>query len=286
MASEHTSFWPEHPENGLSTCTAETAVSIPCSQLPMPELVKWMLRWALRAYIAARTTLERCRALPEWSGHVRAILSSAADWIGGKRHRGGSGWNWGWGLRLLGRKELCFHRAQSIWEKVEGTVRIWLRSSHCVCDDHTSSWTQWLFIAVAVWRSSRGRGWHRERMLTTSEEGTVREITAWMPPRQKLPIMVAAGEVPGWTQRRVPRMRLSTPTLSVPYCTRTRTAAARILAQRGRRRWGFVALAIWSSCSTVPWKVTFRQPDRGVCRAHNFQFCIATRLPFSSKVVE
>jgi hypothetical protein len=27
-------------------------------------------------------------------------------------------------IRLLGRKKMCFHRAQSIWEKVERAVRI------------------------------------------------------------------------------------------------------------------------------------------------------------------
>jgi hypothetical protein len=47
---------------------------------------------------------------------------------------------------------------------------------------------------------------------------------------------VAAGEVSGWTRGRVPRMSHLTPELSVPYRPRTRTAAARVLAQRGRRR--------------------------------------------------
>ena len=64
----------------------------------------------------------------------------------------------------------------------------------------------------------------------------MREMEAWATPRQDSMVTVAAGEVSGWTQGTVPRMRRLTPPLSISYRARTRTAAARILAQRGRRR--------------------------------------------------
>jgi hypothetical protein len=73
-------------------------------------------------------------------------------------------------------------------------------------------------------------------MPTTLERGTVREMEAWATLRQNSMVTVAAGEVSGWTQGTVPRMRRLTPTLSISYRARTRTAAALILAQRGRRR--------------------------------------------------
>jgi hypothetical protein len=81
----------EHFENGLPTCTAETVMLIPCSQSLTPELVKRMLQWALRAYRAARTTLERGRALPEWSGHGARSLVLAGDREKGKMT---SRWLW------------------------------------------------------------------------------------------------------------------------------------------------------------------------------------------------
>jgi hypothetical protein len=67
-------------------------------------------------------------------------------------------------------------------------------------------------------------------MPTTSVEDTVREVAAWVTPRQSYWVTVAVGEVFGWTQGTVPRLRRLTPALSVPYRLRTRTAAARILA--------------------------------------------------------
>jgi hypothetical protein len=73
-------------------------------------------------------------------------------------------------------------------------------------------------------------------MLTTLVEDTVREIAAWVTPRQGHWVTVAVGEVSGWTQGTVPRLRRLTPTLSISDRARTRTTAARILAQRGRRR--------------------------------------------------
>ena len=54
-------------------------------------------------------------------------------------------------------------------------------------------------------------------MPTTSVEDTVREIAAWVTPRQSHWVTVAAGEVSGWTREMVPRMRYLTPALSVPY---------------------------------------------------------------------
>jgi hypothetical protein len=56
----------------------------------------------------------------------------------------------------------------------------------------------------------------------------------------------------------------------------------------------WIAVEEWSTavrCSeseqaTVPWNHSFSAPERRICRAHNFQFCVVTRLPLSSKVVE
>jgi hypothetical protein len=92
-----------------------------------------MLRWALRAYIAARTTLERCRALPEWSGHGRVVHGGAADWIGGKWRSGVHEWNWGRGLGLYGHKGFYFYCAQPIWEEGAEAARIFASDQLTVC---------------------------------------------------------------------------------------------------------------------------------------------------------
>jgi hypothetical protein len=52
-------------------------------------------------------------------------------------------------------------------------------------------------------------------MLTTLVEDTVREIAAWVTPQQGHWVTVAVGEVSGWTQGTVPRLRRLTPTLSI-----------------------------------------------------------------------
>jgi hypothetical protein len=110
--------------NHLSTITADTEHGSIRSRQTMVDQSKRAPPWASQACRGMETTLELDRDSPEWPSHGRAVLRDAADKFGGKRRRGGSGWNWGWGLRLLGRKKRCFHRAQSIWEKVEGAVGI------------------------------------------------------------------------------------------------------------------------------------------------------------------
>jgi hypothetical protein len=72
-------------------------------------------------------------------------------------------------------------------------------------------------------------------MLTTSVEDTVREIAAWVTPRQSHWVTVAAGEVSGWTREMVPRVRYLTPVLSVSYRAQIGTAATRIAAASHRR---------------------------------------------------
>jgi hypothetical protein len=73
-------------------------------------------------------------------------------------------------------------------------------------------------------------------MPTTSERDTVREMEAWATPWQNSLVTVAASEDSGWARAVAPRMGYPSLTLSIPYCARTRMAAAQILAQRGRRR--------------------------------------------------
>jgi hypothetical protein len=157
-ASEHTLIWPEHPENDRSTCTAETEHGSTCSRQTMVDQSKRTLPWASQAYRGMETTLELNRNSPEWPSHELAVLCDAADQFGGNRRRGSSGWNWGWGLRLQGRKKLCFHCAQSIWAKMERAARIWLRLSFTGGDESTSPWLPAQFIGTAAQQMSPGQG--------------------------------------------------------------------------------------------------------------------------------
>ena len=61
-------------------------------------------------------------------------------------------------MRLLGRKKLCFHHAQSIWEKVERSVRILDCDRFAGEEENTSPWTTVLFIATATQQSTSGHG--------------------------------------------------------------------------------------------------------------------------------
>jgi hypothetical protein len=87
-------------------------------------------------------TLELDRDSPEWPSHGRAVLRDVADQFWGKWRSGVSGRNWEMGLGLHGRKELRFHRAQLIWEKVERSVgisscaRAYLKNSERLAVDH------------------------------------------------------------------------------------------------------------------------------------------------------
>jgi hypothetical protein len=94
------------------------------SRLIRDELSKRAPRRASQVYRAEETTFDIGRALPGWSGHGARSFVLAGDKKGGKWGRGGSGRNWEMGSGLYGRKRLCFHRAQSIWAKVERSVRI------------------------------------------------------------------------------------------------------------------------------------------------------------------
>jgi hypothetical protein len=88
----------------------------------------------------------------------RRALRSPETEKGGNRCHGGSGWNWGWGLRLQGRKKLCFHCAQSIWAKMERAVRIWLRLSFTGGDENTSPWLLAQFIGTAAQQMTPDHG--------------------------------------------------------------------------------------------------------------------------------
>jgi hypothetical protein len=73
-------------------------------------------------------------AWPRWSGVLRWRRR-----IWGKRRCDGSGRNWRRGLRLHGRKKLYFHRAQTIWAKVERSVRIWFNLVYWYVGDGRAS---------------------------------------------------------------------------------------------------------------------------------------------------
>jgi hypothetical protein len=77
-------FWRAHIESVLPMYTAETVTSSPRSRSIMPELVQWLPWQALRVYKATKTTLKKYIAIPEWSGHGRAIYGGAKIQFGGK----------------------------------------------------------------------------------------------------------------------------------------------------------------------------------------------------------
>jgi hypothetical protein len=89
-------------------------------------------------------------------------------------------------------------------------------------------------------------------MPTTSERDTVREMEAWATPRQNSLVTVAAGEDSGWAWVVAPRMGYPSPTLSIPYYARTRTAATHPTPRwRPYRRRGADSYPL-PRC-TVPW---------------------------------
>jgi hypothetical protein len=99
-------------------------------------------------------------------------------------------------------------------------------------------------------------------------------------------VTVATGEVSGWTRGRVPRMRYLTPALSVPYRARIRTAAARIFAQRGRRRWAHNAGSLIHIRALYHGVSSVSRPDRASWSSIYSWFCVVTRLPLCTKVID
>jgi hypothetical protein len=110
-------------------------------------------------------------------------------------------------------------------------------------------------------------------------------MEAWATPRQNSMVTMAAGGDSGWARAVAPRMGYPSPTLSIPYCARTRTAAARILAQRGRRRWacrGGNLIPIGYCTIRVP----IQSPDSHSLEPNFSKVSLVTHSTLCSKVSE